>query len=195
MQQSKITNKRADLLLNNVRQLVQNGIRANLDLCRMLHESFVTVTPKGSNWQFAWEYWGYKSWFDFVEIEMGMHELTANTCKKVWQVFGVELNGAWSIHDALPITKMKILAASDKLSKQNVASWLKKAKKMTCCDLQHEIYGESSYRTFSVTLANPEYRMLNRLIEAARKEHGEEKTKGELLIELLRPLYALRKAS
>jgi len=199
MSKDKVTNKRADLLLNNIKQIVQNGVKANLDLCQVLHDSFTTVTQKGNEWQFVWEYWGYKTWFDFVEIEIGMHHVAANTCKKVWQVFGVELGGAWNMADMLPITKMKILAASDKLTKQNVKVWLKKAKSMTCCELEHEIYGEDAHRTFSVTLSQPEYKMLNKMIEDARKEHGEEKTKGMLLLCMLRPTYAklhaLKKAS
>lgn len=187
MSQQKITRKRAELLLNNVRQIVRHGVKANLDLCQILHETFVSVLQEGEQWKFVWEVWGFKSWFDFVEIEIGMHENTANAYKKVWQVFGIDLEGAWSPDDALPITKMKILSASDKLNKQNIKSWLKKAKAMTCCDLQHEIYGEDVNRTFSVTVSQAGFRAISKALKTAREQFGDDKTNGELLVKLLAP--------
>lgn len=192
-QEVKLTIKQADALHAKVKSATRASAEASFHLCELLYESFVSVVNTDQGWKFVWEYWGYKTWFDFVEIEVGMHETTANAYKKIWEVFGIELEGAWDFADALPITKMRILSAAD-IDKRNVKNWLHKAKRMSCCELQAEVYGTEVLHTLAVSVSKRELNAINKALEAARRDYEEPKkvTRGELLVGIVKDWQASR---
>ena len=186
-QEVKLTVKQADTLRSRVQSATRASAEATFHLCELLHESFISVVNTNKGWKFVWEYWGYKTWFDFVEIEVGMHETTANSYKKIWEVFGIELNGAWDFADALPVTKMRILSAAD-INKRNVKAWLHKAARMTCCELQAEVYGTEVMHTLAVSVSKRELQTINKALKAARGDYENPKkvTRGELLLGIVK---------
>ena len=186
-QEVKLTIKQTDALHLKVQSATRSSAEASFHLCEVLHESFVSVVNTNKGWKFVWEYWGYKSWFDFVEIEVGLHETTANAYKKIWEIFGVELLGAWDFAEALPVTKMRILSVAD-LNKRNVKSWLSKAKRMSCCELQAEVYGTEVQHTLAVQVTKTELRAINRAFTHARSDYDNPNnvTRGELLLGIIK---------
>jgi hypothetical protein len=170
---------------------VQSATRASAEaafhLCELLYESFVSVVNTDQGWKFVWEYWGYKSWFDFVEIDVGLHEATAYSYKKIWEVFGIELAGSWDFADVLPVTKMRLLSIAD-INKRNVKSWLGRAQRMSCCELQAEVYGTEVQSTLAVLVTKRELQTINKALDAARADYEEPKkvTRGELLVGIIK---------
>lgn len=186
-QEVKLTKKQADALRSKFDSATRASAEAAFHLCELLYESFVSVVNTDQGWKFVWEYWGYKTWFDFVEIEVGMHETTAHTYKKVWEVFGVELLNAWDFSELLPITKMRILSAAD-INKRNVKSWFAKAKRMSCCELQAEVYGTEVQHTLAVNVTKRELQAINKALNVARSDYENPKkvTRGELLVGIIK---------
>ena len=94
--------------------------------------------------------WGFESWEEYVETELGFHYSTATGYVNVWDTFFVRF-GDTVDKTLLPksITKLKALAKVVKHS--DVNAWLRKANKMTCCEVDHaieiSIYGGRSRRT------------------------------------------------
>jgi len=189
----KLTKKQADALRTKIDSATRASAEAAFHLCELIYESYVSVVNTDQGWKFVWEYWGFKTWFDFVEIEVGMHETTANCYKKIWEVFGLELAGAWDYAEVLPITKMRILSAAD-INKRNVKSWLSKAKRMTCCELQAEVYGTEVLHTLSVSVSKRELQTINKALNAARSDYDnpQKVTRGELLLGIVKDWQAGR---
>jgi hypothetical protein len=194
-EQVKLTSRKANLLLDKVRNAVKAGAQAIFDLCWLLHECDRSVVYVGEDPIFVYEAWGYKDWFDFVEIEVGIHEKTANTYRKVGRVFGEEMNGAWDSGEPLPITKMAILAAWPGLTRANVQSKIKWAKKKTCCQMQHELLGQDRPIQMGFGVSEAEQRDINRAIKLARSkfDEGEKMTRGELLSNIVDQWAAIAK--
>lgn len=191
-ERNQISQAGAKALLDKVRQVVEISSQANFDLCQILYETDRAVVSVGGDIVFAYQTWGYKTWFDFVEEEVGLHEMTANAYRRVYEVFGVELAGAWDHGKPLPITKMKTLTAAN-LTKANVRSWLKKAEKMTCCQLVAEVYGTEEMRHFSASVTKRGLSDINRAMEAARDSFGEDLPKGDLLVKMLNEWSDIRR--
>ena len=188
----QLTASKANALLERVRQVVETSSQSNFDLCQVLYETHRAVVSVGGDIMFAYQTWGYKTWFDFVETEIGLHETTAFGYVKVYEVFGVELANAWDTGKPLPITKMKILSAAN-LTKSNVRGWLKKAEKMTCCQLVAEVYGTVEQAHFNASVTKTGLRDINRALDAARASFGEDLPKGDLLVKMLNEWTDIRK--
>jgi len=185
-QEIKLTTKQADVLRNKISSATNDNAKTAFYLCGLLYESFVSVVNTDKGWKFVWEYWGFKCWFDFVETEIGIHENTAYLYKRIWEIFGIELAGAWDLADVLPITKMRILSAAD-INKRNVSSWLSKARRMTCCELQAEVYGTEVMHTLSIRVSKRELQAINKAFDIARDEYESPKvTRGELLLDIVK---------
>jgi len=189
---NQITQAKADALLERIKSVVAESSKSNFDLCQVLYESNRAVVSVGGTIVFAYETWGYKTWFDFVEAEVGLHEQSANAYVRVYEVFGVELAGAWDTGKPLPITKMRILAAAD-LTKSNVKAWMKKAEKMTCCKLVSEIYGTAELAHFHASVSKRGLSDINRALQAARDSFGEDLPKGDLLVKALNEWADIRR--
>lgn len=189
---NQITSAKAEALLERVRQVVETNAQSNFDLCQILYETSQAVVSVGGNIVFAYQTWGYKNWFDFVETEIGLHEQSANAYRRVYEVFGIELAGAWDTGKPLPITKMRILTAAN-LTKVNVRAWLKKAEKMTCCKLVSEVYGTAEQVHFSASVSKRGLNDINRALDTARASFGEDLPKGDLLVRMLNEWSDIRK--
>lgn len=187
MEQVKLTKAGAGALLEKVRSAVLQSAAADFDLCWLLYECDRSIVYVGDDPVFVYETWGYKSWFDFVEIEVGVHERTANAYRKIGHVFGEKLQGAWDSGDPLPITKMAVLAAWPELDRKNVRAKVKWARDKTCCQMQHELLGHDRPYTMSFSVSKGEQRSVNKAIELARTRfsEGEQMTRGEIVASVM----------
>lgn len=195
MEQVKLTGRKAELLLEKVRDAVRTGAQAIFDLCWLLHECDRSVVYIGDDPVFVYETWGYKDWFDFVEIEVGVHGQTANVYRKIGRVFGEELQGAWDSGNPLPVTKMAILAAWTGLNRKNVRAKMRWAKKKTCCQMQYELLGQDRPIQMGFGVSEAEQRDINKAIKLARSkfDEGEKMTRGELIANIVHQWTAIAK--
>lgn len=193
MDQPKIlSEKSATLLRTKIQDIVEKHAQASMDVCWALYETDHTLARIGGQQVPIWEAWGYKSWQEFVGIEMGIHPTTAYCYKRVWETFYVRLAGAWDANNLLPITKMRILCAA-KMDKRNVNSWLKKAKAMTCPQLIAAVYGTEELHTFATTLTKKEMDFMRKAIEDARVAFGTDRPRGEVLVRVVEEWHTMFK--
>lgn len=186
-EQTRLTKRSADSLLKRLRDAVDSSARATFDVCWLLYECSVGIVYVGDDPVFVYETWGYGSWFDFVEIEVGVHDQTAHNYCKVGRVFGKELAGAWDTGSPLSVTKMAILAAWPGLTAKNVQSKIDWARGKTCCQMQEELLGRERPIQMAFGVSKSEQRDINKAIDLARKkfDEGEDMTRGELLAAVL----------
>ena len=158
-----LTEKKAAALKDRLDQALGEHKKNCLALAELLHDTYISTIVVGEQTKFVYETWGYKTWAQFVRTEVGMFKATAVNYRKVWRVFGIELQGTFAIEDVLPIGKMVLLTHAE-LTAKNVNSWLKKARTMSCLDLKKEIGGGPRIRNFSVAMSEADLRRINSAI-------------------------------
>lgn len=194
MSQSKVlTERNAMSLRTKIQGIVDTYARSSSDICWALYETYYAETNVGGKPVAVYEAWGYKSWHEYVGLELGLHPTTAYALKRIWEVFYVRLAGSWDVGNLLPLTKMRILCAVERLDKRNVNSWLKRAKSMTCPQLVAEVYGTEELHTFSVSVTGKEMKALLKVIEDARGAFGDDLPRGEVLVRVAAEWHAMLK--
>jgi len=183
----QLSPKKAAQFLEKIQTIVQAGREASMELCWAAYESDVSMTrdSKGEL-VFCWKAWGYDSWEEFVGKELDLHVTTAYAYKKIWEVFYVELAGAWDVSLLLGITKMRHVSNVEGLTKSNVTAWLKRAKKMTCRELVPLVYNQPEKFSFAVPLTARQMKTTKKALDQAKTVYGNEKmTRGEAITEIL----------
>ena len=178
------SSKQATTLRRQIAGIIEGRKTFSMDLCWAVHETFEKMVLVAGEPMFIWEAWGFNGWKEFVGKELGLYPTTAYAYRHIWEVFGVELDGCWDKKLTLGITKMRILAADQGLSKRNVNSKLKKAAGKTCAKLRSEVFNISAMRSFSVGVNDQDMSTLKKAVEEARSALGEEAdglTRGEVL--------------
>jgi len=144
------------------------------------------------------EAWGFGSWFEYVERELGIHQTTALHFRKIYTVFAIDLKGAWDPNLIVSFTKMKLLARV--ATKANVNSWLKKASKMSCCELEdevmHELYGHARkghMHSFLASVTKTELKKIKEILAIAHEDFDQIDRRGELLVKVLEEWQIIHK--
>lgn len=86
--------------------------------------------------------WGYDEWFDYVEGEIGMHVGKANRMVATAHFFTVKMKGHWN-GTILSQNRMRTLSTAKMVTPKNLNTWIKKARDMTPCELDHELLGHA----------------------------------------------------
>lgn len=184
----QLTSKQSLALRERIRAVCETHNTASFELCRAAYESYVSVVKVDDKYKFCWNVWGFTAWEDYVAKEMEIHLTTAYALKRVWEVFYVDLDGAWKPTHRLAITKMKLLAAGApfiKLSRSNVESWLKRAKGMTCGELRAKIFGGVELKAFAVRLTQSQRDQVAKTLDEYRSFLGDETlTRGQILLRI-----------
>lgn len=170
--------------------LAGNHTKTAMELAEVLYNTYYgEVNYAGGNLQ-LWEAWGFKSWFDYVENELGIHQNTAAGYRRTYEVFEIKCAGEWDKKSGVSFTKMKALARV--VNKVNVNSWLKKAKTMSCCELEDavlaSIYGKQKSgvtRHFSAFLTDRELIKINSILEVGYQKFPNCERRGEVLTKIL----------
>lgn len=184
MKDTYLSTKQSEELRRRIKDVVSSHKKASLDLCEVIYESDVQMTRVKGDYVYCWKAWGFESWEDYVGVEIGMHMTTAYAYKKIWEVFCVDLVGAWDVGLLQPITKMRLLSAA-LLNKKNVNAWLRKAATMNCRELRAAVYDTEELRHFSIEVSDPQLNRINRVLEQGRAVYGEV-SKGQLLANILK---------
>ncbi len=138
-----------------------------------------------------WEAWGYKTWFEYVEHELGIHQSTAAAFRRIHEVFNIELEGCWEkdIFDQLSATKLRALCKV--VNKKNVNGWMRKAVKLSCCALDEAIIASqngglraNSVHTLAILCTQSEQKKMREIITRAKDEMGVDRP-GKALLRIL----------
>lgn len=179
----ELTPRKAHHLHQKVEQIVLDNKKSCMDLAMILHETYISTIVVGDEVMYVYQSWGHDDWAQFVRTEMGIFKTTADMYRKVWRVFGIDLAGAYSQDELLPITKMKILASAN-LTRKNVRSWLKKANGMSCIELQREIFGHDRLHSVSFPVTSSEMDTINKRLDEYNELDSSLK-RGEILTQAI----------
>lgn len=192
---STLTSKQTEQFHTKIESIVGNGRAAAMDLCWAAYESDVNMTRVDGELVFCWSTWGYTSWEEFVGKELDLHVTTAYAYKRIWEVFYVDLAGAWDTSMLLGITKMRHLTAAP-LTKTNVNAWLRKAKRLTCRELVAQIYDRDQLHSFAVPLTASQMKQVHKVLEQAKTTFakGESMSRGQVVAAIMREWSELKAA-
>lgn len=102
-----------------------------------------------------YELWGYETWYDYVEKEVGIHVGRANMMVSVAHFFVVKMKDHWN-KQVLTLTQMRAISVGKNVTPGNLNSWITKARNMTPCELDHQLTGRHGHHTKTVALKLPE---------------------------------------
>lgn len=167
--------------------LAQRSSTMQLQLAEVLYHTFWD-TVRSEEYEIPiWEIWKFESWNDYVEGELGLHTTSARQLRHVHETFEVQLAGKWDRSLVASVTKMKALCRV--VRPGDVNDWLRRAKKLTCCQLDEAInavlYGEEErqeLRTFAATLTPKEMKKVKASVERVCEELNI--TRGEALVRI-----------
>jgi hypothetical protein len=86
-----------------------------------------------------WVAWGHETWLEYVEHELGIHQSTATAFRRIHEVFNIELNGCWERAEFDKFSATKLKALCKVVNKKNVNGWIRRAAKLSCCELDEAI--------------------------------------------------------
>ena len=188
-QTTEITSAEASRLRKEIKQLVKRHKHGSMTLCRIVYQASFSMVSVAGDPTFVWQLWGYKSWEDFIGLELSLHTTTAYAYRRIWKRFYVELQGCWDEANLLPITKMRLLCSDRGMNQRNVNTKLKAAATKTCSKLMSEIYGVEELCHFSASMDASEMKTVKKAISKYRSAFGEEAEampRGQIVANMLR---------
>ncbi len=164
--------------------------KAQFEVAEAVYELYYGTVEVGGGELPLWSFFGHKSWFEYVETEVGLHVSTAAAYRMVHDVFMVRLQGKWDQSITPSFTKMKALVRV--VDAKNVNAWLKRANSISCCALEEEIHEflhgkkkTGANRHFVTMLTTRQLTAVNSIIEVGRQEFPDLESRGEILTKIL----------
>ena len=119
--------------------MVEQETKKVLELASVLWETWACNVKVNGIDTPLWTAWDHDSWEAYVEVELGIHMTTAANFRRMHEVYNIDLAGSIDSDsmNGISYTKLKILTRV--VTKRNVNGWLKKAKKLSCCELEEEV--------------------------------------------------------
>lgn len=151
---NKITRAESKMLRKAIQNVAEEHAKVWFKLCEMIHR--VYYSGIGDELAPVYEGWGFESWEDYVEEELGCHITTANSMRRCYHFFGVQMKGTWK-KQILSRQRMCVLADSPKVDKGNLNEWIRKAINLPICALESELFDRTDRRvsaSFSMTMKN-----------------------------------------
>lgn len=187
----------ANSLRKKAQDFTNKSAKAAFDFGALLYEIYFSDIKVGKEVIPVWRAWGYETWFLYCECELHMHAATVNSYRNVYDIFGVQLDGMWNKKDILPITKMRSLLKV--VNENNVKSWVKKAKKLSCCDLDDEVeYALTGKKTrlrhFTARMDDKSFTEVKNIISDAREDF-DGLDKGEVMARIFRQWNHMHKSA
>ena len=167
---------------------------AQFDLGEHLYNTYYETVKDSEYGEIAvWSSWGYDSWEEYVEVELGLHWTTARKYRKVYEIFWVDLNGAWGV-DELPESMTKMITLTQvPLTKKNLNGWLTKARSLSCCGLQALASGEETeWSNLNMRLTKSAATEVGSLLDKNKKTFNVT-SRGEVLLKILREWKSIKR--
>lgn len=178
-----LTINQASTLREKLSHAMEVHTKATLSLCALLFESYFGTVKIGANETSLAIAWGFESWEDYVEHELGIHMGTAMSYVRVYDELSVRRNFPAG---ALPnsITKLRVLALMSRKKGVDINEWAAKSKTLSCCEMQEAydsmIGGKGRKRNCSFSMKWNAIRPLLNQVKVAKQTFGVG-TNGEAL--------------
>jgi len=169
-----------------------------MDLAEALWETYChDVTVAGEQVP-LWSAWGFKSWFDYAERELGIHQTTAAAYRRIHEVFEIDIKDQWDRSLSSSYTKMRILCRV--VTKTNANSWLRKAARLSCCELEDQVLDAigkgraGAVHSFATSVTKRELAKINEVLADAREGfEDDEERRGKILVRVLEEWQEIRR--
>ncbi len=184
-----MTKERAAQLRSDLRKARDAGCTNDWRLAELLW--LVTQDTVGPNKMPVWKHFGFKSWAEYVEQELGMDYSRARRFRRTWWAFEVKLGKKWDHSLMLPMSKMTLVARI--ATAKNVEELLKLGGTMTVGGLREHVVRRSYeergieksvltkiYYDFHAQMTAKEMHEVERALTKARAE-TDSKRRGSLL--------------
>lgn len=177
---TEVSADRAETLLKRVGQQVQLLGRTNIALCRYLSE-VRWATHDGTP---IWSSFG--SWEEYVEHEVRMHYTRGTACVRVWD----KLHREWGFKETeladIGITNLIAVSRVPFESKKDARAWVKRARDMSCCQLEREIQGDyQDVEAVAFQIPTEASRALKRILDAYKDKFNTD-NRGDVLVSIVR---------
>lgn len=168
---TSITRGEAKQLLMSVRQAARASDEAHFEFCCALHAIYYGVVGKDD--QPVWESYGYGSWHDFVEKEVGLHSTTTLQMVSTAHFYTVRMVDVWE-GQILPRQMMRALASAGRkiVTKENFEAWMRRAMDMTPCDFEHALAGKHRKKHLGFSFDADTTKKLKTLLDDVCEEQG-----------------------
>ena len=183
-----LSTQNANLLRKKAVDATKQNTKSVLILAEVLWNTFRYNVKFNGIESSLWVAWGYKTWFEYVEHELGIHQSTAAAFRRIHEIFQIELEGSFDkeLFDQLSATKLRALCKV--VNKKNVNSWLRRAAKMSCCALDESILvaqnggiRANSTHTLAILCTKTEQKKMRDIITEAKELMGLERPGATLL--------------
>jgi hypothetical protein len=121
--------------------------------------------------------WGYKSWYEYVEHDLGMHWGRAQGLVKIYEVFMVECAGLVPEGELEEMGVTKLRDLSKVVTPRNIKGWMKRSKDASCCDVREAVraavegrIGRSDRRTLHVEVSSATLEMVDEIVSIIRQD-------------------------
>ena len=190
---------------NNLRkraiEVTEQNTKSVLDLAEVLWETYTHDVKVGGNVIALWAAWDYSDWFQYVEVELGIHQTTAAIYRRMHEVYNIYLKDSFDpgVLSGISATKLKILTRV--VNRKNVNAWLRKAAKLSCCGLEEEVddavHGTGrpgAIHTLAVLCTKAEQKKMRGILNKAMIDLGADRP-GKALIQILEEWSAIHARS
>lgn len=187
---SKSIDKRAsDKLRADVRGTAKRQGALDWELAALLYQTFTATVRVGDSFLPVYQEWGWQTWEDYVETEVGLHKRTAKSYVLVYETFEIKLKGAYD-ERTLPQSFGVLRDLCAVVNRKNVKDWFRKTSGKSRCDvvemIEAEAYGGQprAMAELRVTMTKKQRKLVQRAIEAVRQAYPQFSTDGECLAEM-----------
>lgn len=182
----------ANKLRDRALEISQQETKSRLELAAIIHELYYGTVQMGAGELELYKFFGYDTWFDYVETEIGLHVTTAASYRVIHQVFAVELAGTCDHTLLSGVSFTKLRALTHVVDAKSVNGWLKKAQKLTCCKLDEEIevarYGarkRGAHRAFQAMVTDRQLTQMNAILALAYEEFPDAENRADALLRIM----------
>lgn len=183
----EITKAEAGALRRELQQATQSTNEAWWRQAELLHQ--VYYSGIGGELKPVFETWGYETFHDYVENELGLHVGTARSMVSTAHFYVVRMKGAFSAKQhLLSRQRMRALACyPNKVKPENFNNWVTMARNMTVCALEHKLEGRHEHvKKFSLSLSESDYALIKEALDQLMAT-GSYDNRGKALLAILRP--------
>jgi hypothetical protein len=172
--QKRIDSEVARALRKQAKALTEEHAAVALRLADTLYSIFYCTVRAGDKEINLVQAWGFKSFHDYAEEELGMHGSTGFRYVKIWDrlIVECELKPA-----ELPASITKLVQLS-RLPKRDVRGWLKRAGELSCCALENAVSehleGRGAKHHVSIQMSWSDAKRLYAKLRRAKEVFGEE---------------------
>jgi hypothetical protein len=169
--------------------------RVSLHLAKLLFEIYFDRVMIGKDEVQLTLAWGWESFDEYAERELGIHKGTAHSLIRVYDELVVHRQFE---EKDLPdsIAKLKQLAKVSRQNKGTLSEWIKKAREMSCCEFEEAVEietgsGKGKKKNLSFYVKWGHAKRLMGTIREAKEEFGDATT-GEALSHIVEQWGDLR---